>query len=73
MLSGLRLQNVKTEQSSDLAVNGTFVAVGLKPNSQAFSQLVILDAAGFIVTDEMMKTSVPGIFAAGDVRHNSFY
>jgi len=72
MLKSLRLRNVKTGQSSDLEVDGIFVAVGLKPNSQAFSQLVTLDEAGFIVTDEMMRTSVPGIFAAGDVRHNSF-
>jgi len=72
MLSGLRLQNVKTGQPSDLEINGTFVAVGLKPNSQAFSQVVTLDEAGFIVTDELMRTSAPGIFAAGDARHNSF-
>jgi len=72
MLNSLRLRNVKTGQSSDLEVDGTFVAVGLKPNSQVFSQLVTLDEARFIVTDEMMRTSAPGIFAAGDVRHNSF-
>jgi thioredoxin reductase (NADPH) len=72
MLKSLRLRNVKTGQSSDLEVDGIFVAVGLKPNSQAFSQLVTLDEAGFIFTDEMMRTSVPGIFAAGDIRHNSF-
>jgi thioredoxin reductase (NADPH) len=72
MLKSLRLRNVKTGQSSDLEVDGIFVAVGLKPNSQAFSQLVTLDEAGFIVTDEMMRTSAPGIFAAGDIRHNSF-
>jgi thioredoxin reductase (NADPH) len=72
MLKSLRLRNVKTGQSSDLEVDGIFVAVGLKPNSQAFSQLVTLDEAGFIVTDELMRTSVPGIFAAGDIRHNSF-
>jgi thioredoxin reductase (NADPH) len=72
MLKRLRLRNVKTGQSSDLEVDGTFVAVGLKPNSQAFSQLVTLDEAGFIVTDELMRTSALGVFAAGDVRHNSF-
>jgi len=72
MLRSLRLRNVKTGQPSDLEVDGIFVAVGLKPNSQVFSQLVTLDEAGFIVTDELMRTSVPGIFAAGDVRHNSF-
>jgi len=72
MLRSLRLRNVKTGQSSNLEVDGLFVAVGLKPNSQAFSQLVTLDEAGFIVADELMRTSAPGIFAAGDVRHNSF-
>ena len=72
MLRSLRLQNVETGQSSDLEVDGVFVAVGIKPNSQVFSQLVALDEAGFIVTDELMGTSAPGIFAAGDIRHNSF-
>jgi len=72
MVRNVRLRNVKTGQSSDLEVDGIFVAVGLKPNSQVFSQLVPLDEAGFIVTDELMRTSAPGIFAAGDIRHNSF-
>jgi len=72
VLRNLRLRNVKTGQSSDLEVDGVFVAVGLKPNSQVFSQLVTLDEAGLIVADELMRTSAPGIFAAGDVRHNSF-
>ena len=72
ILRNVRLRNVKTGQSSDLEVDGIFVAVGLKPNSQVFSQLVTLDEAGFIVTDELMRTSAPGIFAAGDIRHNSF-
>jgi len=72
MLRNLRLRNVKTGQSSDLEVDGIFVAVGLKPNSQVFSQLVPLDEAGFIVTDELMRTSALGVFAAGDIRHNSF-
>jgi len=72
MLSSLRLQNVKTGQLSELKVNGTFVAVGIKPNNQNFSQVVALDEAGFVVTDELMRTSAPGVFAAGDIRHNSF-
>ena len=72
MLSYLRLRNVKTGQSSNLEVDGVFIAVGLKPNSQLFSRLVTLDEGGFVVTDELMRTSAPGIFAAGDVRQNSF-
>ena len=71
-LSSLRLRNAKTGQSSDLEVDGVFVAVGISPNSQVFSHLAGLDEAGFIVADEQMRTSAPGIFAAGDIRHNSF-
>jgi len=72
MLRSLHLRNVKTGESSDLEVDGVFVAVGLKPNSQAFSQLITLDEADFIVTDQLMRTSAPGVFAAGDIRHSSF-
>jgi len=60
MLRSLSLRNVKTGQLSDLEVDGIFVAVGIKPNSQVFSQLVTLDEAGFIVTDELMRTPAPG-------------
>ncbi|MCK4387386.1 MAG: thioredoxin-disulfide reductase [Dehalococcoidia bacterium] len=67
----LRLRNVKTEQHSILEVAGVFVAVGLMPNSQQFFKILELDDAGYIVTDEMMTTSAPGIFAAGDIRRNS--
>jgi thioredoxin reductase (NADPH) len=72
MLRNLRLRNVKTGQSSNLEVDGLFVAVGLAPNSHLFSRLVTVDEAGFIMTDELMRTSAPGIFAAGDIRQNSF-
>ena len=72
MLKSLRLRNVKTGGSSNLEVDGLFVAVGLEPNSHLFSHLVTLDETGFIMTDELMRTSAPGIFAAGDIRQNSF-
>ena len=72
MVTNLRLRNAKTGRSSNLEVDGLFVAVGLKPNSHIFSHLVTVDETGFIVTDELMRTSAPGIFAAGDIRQNSF-
>ena len=71
LLEGLKLRNVKTGQQSNLQVDGLFVAVGLMPNSQQFFDILELDDAGYIVTDEMMTTSAPGIFAAGDIRRNS--
>jgi thioredoxin reductase (NADPH) len=71
LLGGLKLRNVKTGQSSILEVAGVFVAVGLMPNSRTFFNIVDLDDAGHIITDETMATSAPGIFAAGDIRRNS--
>ncbi len=70
-VSALKLGNVKTGQFSTLNVAGIFIAVGLKPNSQCFADIVELSETGHIVTDEFMATSVPGIFAAGDIRRNS--
>jgi len=71
LLSGLKLRNVKTGQSSILNVAGVFIAVGLMPNSQQFSNILELDDTGYIVTNETMATSAPGIFTAGDIRRNS--
>jgi len=68
VVKALKLHNVKTRKSSTLEVAGVFVAVGLKPNSQPFADVLKLTKAGHIVTDETMTTSAPGIFAAGDVR-----
>ena len=71
LLSGLKLRNVKTGHHSILEVAGVFVAVGLMPNSRSFFKIVDLDDAGYIITDETMATSAPGVFAAGDIRRNS--
>jgi len=71
LVRGLKLRNVKKGQNSILKVTGVFVAVGLMPNSQQFSNIVELDDTGYIVTDETMATSASGIFAAGDIRRNS--
>jgi thioredoxin reductase (NADPH) len=71
VLEELKLRNVKTGQESSLKVDGVFVAVGLMANSQQFFNILELDDTGYIVTDEMMATSAPGIFAAGDIRRNS--
>ena len=64
----LKLLNKKTGEKRDLAVDGVFVAVGITPNSEEFKGSVDMDPAGYIAAVEDGKTSVPGIFAAGDVR-----
>jgi thioredoxin reductase (NADPH) len=71
MLEETKLRNVKTGKFSTLKVTGIFVAIGLTPNSHSFINVVDLDDTGYIVTDEIMTTSAPGIFAAGDIRKNS--
>jgi len=71
VLEGLKLRNVETGQQSILKVDGVFVAIGLTPNSQSFFNILETDDAGYIVTDETMAASAPGIFAAGDIRRNS--
>ena len=70
-LSRINLKNVKSGEKSELQVDGVFVAIGLIANSALFVGLVEMDENNNISTDELMRTSVPGIFSAGDVRKNS--
>lgn len=62
------LENVKTKEITNLEVNGVFPYIGMTPNVENFSGQLEQDAAGFIITDETMSTSVEGVFAVGDVR-----
>jgi thioredoxin reductase (NADPH) len=71
MVQGLKVRNVKTGQVSTLEVAGVFVAVGLTPNSQPFAGLLNMAETGHVIADQTLATSVPGIFAAGDIRRSS--
>lgn len=62
------LENVKTQEISNLQVNGVFPYIGMTPNIASISGQVEQDANGFIITDETMRTSVEGVYAVGDVR-----
>ncbi|MBS5587320.1 MAG: thioredoxin-disulfide reductase [[Clostridium] spiroforme] len=64
----LALEDSKTGEISELAVKGVFPFVGLDPITNFVSKLGICDEQGYIITDETMKTKIPGIYAAGDVR-----
>jgi thioredoxin reductase (NADPH) len=70
-VASLKLRNVKTNKTSRLKVNGVFISVGLMPNTDYLKDLLPLDKQGNIITNEKMETKIPGIFAAGDIRHNS--
>jgi len=67
----LMLKNTKNDRISTLEVGGVFVAIGSQPNSDQWRGMLALDEEGYIITNELMETKIPGIFAAGDVRHNS--
>jgi thioredoxin reductase (NADPH) len=67
-LEAVTLKNVKTLETSRLPLSGVFVAIGMLPNSGWLKNLLPLDEWGFIFTDVIMATDIPGIFAAGDVR-----
>jgi len=63
------LQNVLTKEEKQVPIDGVFVLIGLDPNTKMLDNQITLDEMGYIVTDENMQTNVPGVFAAGDVRH----
>jgi thioredoxin reductase (NADPH) len=67
----VQLEEVKTGERSQLEVGGVFLFVGLTPNTQFLNGLVPLNQRGQIITDLSMCTAIPGILAAGDVRHES--
>ena len=67
-LAGLRFENTKDHSIHEFPTNNVFVAIGQVPQNDAFKSLVQTDDNGFIITNEKMETSVPGIFAIGDTR-----
>ncbi|MDH6363305.1 thioredoxin reductase (NADPH) [Enterococcus sp. PF1-24] len=71
MVTGAKIRNVKTDEVTEETVNGVFIYVGLDPLTEPFKKIGLTNAAGWIETDEDMKTSIPGIFAVGDVREKT--
>jgi len=71
MVRQVILTDVKTGKEARFKTEGIFIAVGLLPDTDFIKDIVKLDEAGHIITNEKMETSEKGIFAAGDIRHNS--
>lgn len=65
---GLKVKDVVTNDVKDFPCDGIFIYVGLDPNTQLFKDKLKMDATGRLETTEKMETSVPGVYAAGDVR-----
>lgn len=71
VVTGLRLRNVITGEISDFKVDGVFVFVGYEPISALYKDQVDMNELNEIITDTYMRTNVPGIFAAGDIRETT--
>ena len=71
LVESLTLRDTKTGETSELAVDGLFVAIGRVPETEVFSELVELDSSGYIVAGEDCRTKHPGVFVAGDCRTKS--
>jgi len=67
----LELLNVSTNERTTLPVGGILVRIGLEPNTGYLKGLLSLDSEGYVLVNEKMETSIPGVFAAGDIRHAS--
>ena len=71
-VTAVRVRNLKSETVTDHRMDGVFVAIGHTPNTAIFRGLLELDAVGYIKTHDGTKTSVPGVFAAGDVQDHVY-
>ena len=67
VVEGVRIRNKKTQELQTLQVSGVFVAIGTVPHTDEVKTIIKTDAFGYIITDDGMHTSLPGVFAAGDI------
>lgn len=71
LVNSLSLTNVKTGEKSKMDVEGVFIYIGLSPNTDFLKGLLPMDLGGHLVVNDWMETTIPGIFAAGDVRQKA--
>jgi thioredoxin reductase (NADPH) len=71
-VEAVKLRNVRTGEVSELATDGVFIFIGHYPNSDLFRGQLEMDERGYVVTDRHMMTSIPGVFAAGEIQDPIF-
>ena len=71
VVTGVKARNVKTDEVSEIEANGVFIYVGLDPLIEPFKKAGITNEAGWIETDQEMRTKIPGVYAIGDVREKT--
>lgn len=67
-VENITVKNLKTANSTELPVDGVFIAVGNIPNSLVYKTAIQADPSGYLIAGESCETNIPGVFAAGDVR-----
>lgn len=71
-VEGVMLRNVTTGQTQPLKTDGVFIFVGHNPNNSLFQGQIEMDEKGYIITDRLMQTNVPGVFAAGEIQDSTY-
>jgi thioredoxin reductase (NADPH) len=71
-VTAIVLKNVLTGERSELPIDGVFIAIGHTPNTRLVAGQVTLNESGYVVTHAGTRTSVPGVFAAGDVQDHIY-
>ncbi len=71
-VTGVRVKNVLSGEETDLTTDGVFIFIGHTPNTQIFKGQLEIDPLGYIVTNKLMETSVPGVYAAGEAADPHF-
>ncbi len=72
VVTGVRLKNLVTGKTTDMSCAGVFVAIGHRPNTALFAGQLAMDAKGYLITNHGSATSIPGVFAAGDVQDSIY-
>jgi thioredoxin reductase (NADPH) len=72
-VTGMKVRNLQTDEVTDHSLEGVFIAIGHKPNTDIFVGQLEMDDEGYLITQpDSTATQIPGVFAAGDVQDNKF-
>ena len=72
-VTGIRVKNIKTDETQEIPVDGVFIAIGHSPNTELFKDQLTMDSDGYLITNpDSTSTEIPGVYAAGDVQDHVF-
>ena len=71
-VTGAKLKNVKTNETELFPIDGVFIFIGHIPNTELFTDVIDMNEQGYIIVDDLQRTNIDGVFAAGDVHDHVF-